>query len=146
MESTFKSAGTSVQSTTGRRAMRISPQGLYCSCKPAFCNHVTLTGYPTPFSRFPFTSLVRHRVPSHFTGLYQVCERPVRLVCQPLDRRNVCQIIMPQVCFYCGRISLQYTEFCCCLRILTFDDSLFYCERSHNTRIRVMRFCLEGIR
>jgi len=38
--------GASVQSTTGRRAVHISLQGLYCSCKPVFCSHVTLTGYP----------------------------------------------------------------------------------------------------
>ena len=44
--SPFKSAGASVQSTTGRRAVHISLQGLYCSCKPVFCRHVTLTGYP----------------------------------------------------------------------------------------------------
>jgi hypothetical protein len=46
--SPFQSAGASVQSTTGRRAVRISMQGLYCSCKPVFCSHVTLTGYPLP--------------------------------------------------------------------------------------------------
>ena len=64
--SPFKSAGASVQSTTGRRAAHISLQGLYCSCKPVFCSHVTLTGYPL-HSRFPFTSPpVRHCVPSHF--------------------------------------------------------------------------------
>jgi hypothetical protein len=44
--SPFKSAGASVQSTTGRRAVHISLQGLYCSCKPVFCSHVTFTGYP----------------------------------------------------------------------------------------------------
>jgi hypothetical protein len=44
--SPFKSAGASVQSTIGRRAVNISLQGLYCSCKPVFCRHVTLTGYP----------------------------------------------------------------------------------------------------
>jgi len=33
-------------STTGRRALYISLQGLHCSCKPVFCSHVTLTGYP----------------------------------------------------------------------------------------------------
>jgi hypothetical protein len=38
--------GASVQSTTGRRAVNISLQGLYCSCKPVFCSHVTLTDYP----------------------------------------------------------------------------------------------------
>jgi hypothetical protein len=61
----FKLAGASVQSTAARRAVNISLQGLYCSCKPVFCSHVTLTGYPL-HSRFPFTSPVRHRVPSHF--------------------------------------------------------------------------------
>jgi len=40
--SPFKSAGASVQSTTGRRAVHVSLQGLYCSCKPAFWSHVTL--------------------------------------------------------------------------------------------------------
>jgi len=44
--SPFKSAGGSVDSTTGRRAVHISLQGLYCSCKAVFCSHVTLTGYP----------------------------------------------------------------------------------------------------
>ena len=43
--SPFKSAGGSVQLTTGRWAVRISLQGLYCSCEPVFCSHVTLTGY-----------------------------------------------------------------------------------------------------
>ena len=59
--------GVSVQSTTGRRAVHISLQGLYCSCQPVFCCHVTFTGYPTLFSCFSFTSPpLRHRVPSHF--------------------------------------------------------------------------------
>jgi hypothetical protein len=44
--SPFKLAGWSVELTTGRRAVHISLQGLYCSCKPVFCCHVTLTGYP----------------------------------------------------------------------------------------------------
>ena len=44
--SPFKPAEASVQSTTGRRAVHISLQGLYCSCKPVFRCHVTLTGYP----------------------------------------------------------------------------------------------------
>jgi hypothetical protein len=38
--------GRSVQSATDRRNVHISLQGLYCSCKPVFCTHVTLTGYP----------------------------------------------------------------------------------------------------
>jgi hypothetical protein len=45
-KSPFKSAWALVQSTTGRRAVRTSLQCLYCSCKPVFCSHVTLTGYP----------------------------------------------------------------------------------------------------
>jgi hypothetical protein len=44
--SPFKSAGASVHSTTGRRVVHISLQGLYCSSKPVFCSHVTVTGYP----------------------------------------------------------------------------------------------------
>jgi hypothetical protein len=44
--SPFKRMGASVLSPTGRRAVHVSLQGLYCSCKPVFCNHVTLTGYP----------------------------------------------------------------------------------------------------
>jgi hypothetical protein len=44
--SPFKSAGNSVQSTTGRWVVRISLQGLYCSRETVFCSHVTLTGYP----------------------------------------------------------------------------------------------------
>jgi hypothetical protein len=43
--SQFKSAGASVQSTAGRRAVLTSLLVLYCSCKPVFCSHVTLTGY-----------------------------------------------------------------------------------------------------
>ena len=38
--------GGSIHSTTGGRAVHISLQGLYCSCKPVFCSHVMLTGYP----------------------------------------------------------------------------------------------------
>jgi hypothetical protein len=64
--SPFKSAGASVQSTTGRRAVHISLQGLYYSCKPVFCSHVMLTGYPL-HSHFPFTSpRMCYCVPSHF--------------------------------------------------------------------------------
>jgi hypothetical protein len=50
--SPFNSTGVSVQSTTGSRAVHISLQGLYRSCKPVFCGHVTLYWLPTPFS-FP---------------------------------------------------------------------------------------------
>ena len=70
--SPFKSGRASVLSTTGRRAVYISPQSLYCSCKPVFCSHVTLTGYPLHFI-VSFTSLpVRHRVPSHFNWTLQI--------------------------------------------------------------------------
>jgi hypothetical protein len=61
----------SIQLTTVRRAAHISLHGLYCSCKPVFCSHVTLTGYPLN-SHFPFTSPpVHHRVPSHFNWTLQ---------------------------------------------------------------------------
>jgi hypothetical protein len=63
----FTSAGASAQSTTGGRAVRISVHGSYCSCKPVFCSHVTLTGYPLHSLCFLFTSPpMRHRVSSHF--------------------------------------------------------------------------------
>jgi hypothetical protein len=55
--SPFKSAGASVQSTTGRRGVRISLQRLYCSCKPVFCSPLTLTGRYTQLS-FCFVSNV----------------------------------------------------------------------------------------
>jgi hypothetical protein len=47
--SPFKSVGATIQSTTGRRAVHISLQGLYCSCKPVFYSHVKRTGYPFHF-------------------------------------------------------------------------------------------------
>jgi hypothetical protein len=63
--SPFKSAGASDQSTTGRRAVHISLQGLSCSCKPLFCSHVTLTGYPLhslvpPSLLLPCVTLCHH--------------------------------------------------------------------------------------
>ena len=71
--SPFQSAGVSVRSTTGRRAMHISLQGLYCSCKPLFCDHVTITGYPlhspvSPSLLYPCVT-VCHHIP---TGLYHI--------------------------------------------------------------------------
>jgi hypothetical protein len=71
--SQFKSAGASVQSTTGRRAVHISLQGLYCSCKPVFCSHVTHTGYPlhslvSPSLLHPCVT-VCHQIS---TGLYSI--------------------------------------------------------------------------
>jgi hypothetical protein len=68
----FKSVGASVQSTNGRRAVHINVHGLYCSCKPVFCGHVTYTGYP--FHSFVSPSLLRPCVTvcHHIsTGLYK---------------------------------------------------------------------------
>jgi hypothetical protein len=73
----------SVQLTTGRRAVHIRLQGLYCSCKPAFCSHVTLAYWlPNPFSCFSFASLVGHRAPSHFKS---------NILCVQVDARNESQ-------------------------------------------------------
>ena len=62
--SPFKSAGASVQSTTGSRGVRISDSNAGCTM---FRGRVK--GWlPTPFASFPFSSPpVRHRVPSHFS-------------------------------------------------------------------------------
>jgi len=61
--SPFKSAGDSVQSTTGSRGVRISGSNAGYTM---FRGSVKSTGYP-PFASFLFTSPpVRHRVPSHF--------------------------------------------------------------------------------
>jgi len=62
--SPLKSAGASVQSTTGSRDVR-------SSCSNAgytvFRGSVKVYWLPTPFASFPFTSPpVRHRVPPHF--------------------------------------------------------------------------------
>jgi hypothetical protein len=63
--SPFKSAGASGQSTTGKRTVHISLQGLYCTCKPVFCSHVTLTGYPlhslvSPSHPLPCVTVYHH--------------------------------------------------------------------------------------
>jgi hypothetical protein len=57
--------GAPVQSITGRRAVHISLQGLYCSCRPVFCSHVTLSGYPlhspvSPSLLFPCVAVCNH--------------------------------------------------------------------------------------
>jgi hypothetical protein len=67
--SPFKSAGASVQSTTGSRGVRIS-------CSNAgytmFRGSVKGTGYPTPFASFPFTSPPNIAMCHHIsTGLYK---------------------------------------------------------------------------
>jgi hypothetical protein len=64
--SPFKSAGASVQSTTGSRGVRISVSNV---------GYTTFRGYwlSTPFASFPFTSPpVHHRVPSGFKRTLQV--------------------------------------------------------------------------
>ena len=72
--SPFKSAGASVQSTAGRRAVHISLQGLYWSCKPVFCSHVTLTGYPLHSLVSPSLLLPCVTVCHHISaGLYSSC-------------------------------------------------------------------------
>jgi hypothetical protein len=73
--SPFKSAGASVQSTTGSRAVHISLQGLYCSCKPVLqsCDAYWL---PTALSCFPFTSppcvTACHHIPNAVYHIRQV--------------------------------------------------------------------------
>jgi len=63
MASPFKSAGASVQSTTGSRGVRISGSNVGYNM---FRGSVKSTGYPL-HSPVPFTSPpVRHRVPSNF--------------------------------------------------------------------------------
>ena len=62
--SPFKSAGASVQSTTGSRGARISGSNAGYTM---FRGSVKGTGYPLHSPVSPFTSPpVRHRVPSHF--------------------------------------------------------------------------------
>jgi hypothetical protein len=63
--SPFRSAGASVQSTTGSRGVRISGNN---------AGYPMFRGYwlPTPFASFSFTSPpVRHRVPSHSSWILQ---------------------------------------------------------------------------
>jgi len=68
--------GASVQSTTGSRGVRISLQGLYCSCKPVFCSHVTVTGYPLHSLVCPSLLLPCVTVCHHIsTGLYTQSSR-----------------------------------------------------------------------
>ena len=51
------------------------PAGLYCSCKPVFCSHVTLTGYPLPSLVSPSLLLPCVTVCHHIsTGLYQLTD------------------------------------------------------------------------
>jgi len=75
--SPFKSAGASVQSTTGGRAVHISLQGLYCSCKPVFRSHVTLTGYSlhslvSPSLLQPCVTVCHHISTGFYHRIYDV--------------------------------------------------------------------------
>ena len=67
--SPFKSAGASVQSTTGRRGVRISGSNARYTM---FLGSVKGTGYPlhSPVSHFP-PPPVRHRVPPNFNWTLQ---------------------------------------------------------------------------
>ena len=81
LTSPFKSAKASVHSTTGSRGVRISLQGLYYSCRPVFCSHVTLTGYPlhslgSP-SLLPPCVTVCHHISA---GLYNRCTQIVTTI------------------------------------------------------------------
>ena len=65
--SPFKSAGTSVQSTTGSRGVRISGGNGNKAGYTIFRGSVKCTGYTFHSTVSPFTSPpVRHHVPSHF--------------------------------------------------------------------------------
>ena len=62
--SPFKSVGTSVQSTTGSRGVRVSSSNGSNAGQTTFRGKVDLYWLPTPFACLPFTSPpVRHRVP-----------------------------------------------------------------------------------
>jgi hypothetical protein len=61
--SPFKSAGASVQSTTGSRGVRISGSNAGYT---KFRGSVKSTGYPLHSPVSPSLAPVRHRVPSHF--------------------------------------------------------------------------------
>ena len=72
--SPFKSAGRSVQSTTGSRGVRISRQDYWL---------------PTPFASFPFTSPpVRHRVPSHSDSALPLRIRTASDTWQHIDNKR----------------------------------------------------------
>jgi len=62
-KSPFKSAGASVQSTTGSRSVRISGSNVGYTM---FRGSVKGTGYPLHSSVSPSLLLLCHRVPSHF--------------------------------------------------------------------------------
>jgi len=66
--SPFKSAGASLQSTTGSRRVRIGGSNAGYIKFRGSVKRCEGDWLPTPFASFPFTSPpVRHRVPSYFT-------------------------------------------------------------------------------
>ena len=81
--------------------MRISLQGLYCSCRPVHsCDAYWLS---TPFSFFPFTSPpVRHRVPLHFNWtLPRGCRSLPSVLATPvtnLTSQSVCSNVVSFCC------------------------------------------------
>jgi len=101
--SPFKSAGASVQSTTGSRGVRISGSNAGYT---RFRGRVKGTGYPLHSTSFPFTSPpVRHRVPSHFSwSLPAACSETVRSFYACIrtyflevlrNSNNICEEVMP---------------------------------------------------
>jgi hypothetical protein len=89
-----------------RRAVHISLQGLYCSCKPVFCSHVTLTGYPLHSlvsSSLPLPCVtVCHRIS---TGVY---EWGLSACC-----RNILICILTRLYFLPHRLLFQYLHNIC---------------------------------
>jgi len=101
--SPFKSAGASVQSTTGSRVARISGS---IAGYTMFRGSVRSIRYAFHSTSFPFTSPpVRHRVPSHFNWtLPAACAKTVRSFYAPIHTyflevlRNctcICEEVLP---------------------------------------------------
>jgi len=88
--SPFKSEGESVYSTTGRRAVHISLQGLYCLCKPVFCSHVTycvlLHSLVSPSLLLPCVT-VCHHISNAVYNLYDIST----LCCVQKIQRDLCK-------------------------------------------------------
>jgi hypothetical protein len=90
-QSPCNSAGVAIQSAAGRRAVHNSLQGLYCLCKPVFCSHVTLTGYPLHSPVSP--SILLPRVTACHViliGLYQDSFPRSYEYVEPYIRSSIC--------------------------------------------------------
>ena len=136
----FKSAGASVQSTTGSRGVRIS------GSNAGYTKLGGSEGYwlPTPFASFPFTSPpVRHRVPSHFNWTLRLrvplnptldaeeksAERPDRFTPTIRSTRSV---------FVAKKFSVPV---CSTTRVSQYSDSLaLKLKLTKESSIRVIRF------